>query len=203
MREAIDPAFFLHNYCLTCGMKSLTLLLLVFISYNAVAQPSDILLLKKNNRTIASFSAGNHISFTAVDGANVDADITTIQNDTLYLREYAVHQVFTTLGVYMPDTVNTYLVNYSYEDIASIPKTGRHFDIAASGNSLLGGGILLTVASGVVYLSDRSTFSPALLIAGASLGVIGYFMSKNNGHEWKIGKKYKLSYLSISSNKKQ
>jgi hypothetical protein len=183
-------------------MKSLTLLLLVLISYKAVAQSSDILLLKKKNVTIATYAGGNHIIFTSVNGTYVDADITTIQNDTLYLREYAVQQVFTTLGVYMPDTVSTYLIRYSYEDILSIPKTGRHFDIAASGNSLFAGGILLTVASGIVYVSDRSQFSPGLLIAGASLGVIGYFMSKHNTHEWKIGKKYKLSYLSISSNKK-
>jgi hypothetical protein len=183
-------------------MKSLTLILLVLISYKAVAQSSDILLLKKNNRTIATYSGGNHINFTSVNGTYVDAEITTIQNDTLYLREYAVHQVFTTLGVYMPDTANVYLTKYSYEDILSIPKTGRHFDITASGNSLFAGGILLTVASGIVYVSDRAQFSPGLLIAGASLGVIGFFLSKHNANEWKIGKKYKFSYLSISSNKK-
>jgi hypothetical protein len=184
-------------------MKSFTIILLVFISYTAIAQPSDMLLLKKKNITIATYSAGNHISFTAISGTYVEADIIAIQNDTLSLREYQVQQVFTTLGVYMPDTVNSYYIKYSYEDILSIPKTGRHFDIAASGNTLLGGGILLTVASGVVYLSDRSKFSPGLLIAGASLGVIGYFMSKHHGNEYKIGKKYRLQYLNVSPDKKQ
>jgi hypothetical protein len=184
-------------------MKPLALLLFFFTSYAAIAQSSDILLLKKKNITVATYSAGNHIAFTATNGNYVEADITSIQNDTLYLRQYAVHQVFTTLGVYMPDTVNSYYIKYSYEDILSIPKTGRHFDVAASGNSLFAGGILLTVASGIVYVADRSKFSPGLLIAGASLGVIGYFMSKHNSDEYKIGKKYKLSYLSVSSNKKQ
>ena len=184
-------------------MKRFVFILLAFISYKAVAQSSDILLLKKKNATIATYSAGNHISFTSVNGTFVDADITSIQNNTLYLRQYAVHQVFTTLGVYMPDTVNSYYIKYSYEDILSIPKTDRHFDIAASGNSLFAGGILLTVASGIVYVSDRSKFSPGLLIAGASLGIIGYFMSRHTTSEWKIGKKYKFSYLSASSNKKQ
>jgi hypothetical protein len=183
-------------------MKSFALLLSFFVSYTAIAQ-SDMLLLKKKNTTIATYTAGNHIAFTATNGNYVEADITAIQNDTLYLRQYAIHQVFTTLGVYMPDTVNSYYIKYSYEDILSIPKTGRHFDVAASGNSLFAGGILLTVASGIVYVADRSKFSPGLLIAGASLGVIGYFMSRHNSSEWKIGKKYRLSYLSVSSNKKQ
>jgi hypothetical protein len=184
-------------------MKQILLILLFFISYSALAQPSDILLLKKKMKTIATYTAGNHIVFTAINGTYVEADITQILNDTLWLRQYAVQKVPTTLGVYMSDTVNNYQLKYDYRDILSIPKTGRHFDIAASGNSLFTGGILLTVASGIVYLSDRSHFSSGLLIAGASLGAIGYFMSKLNNNQWKIGKKYKLEYLSISSNKKQ
>ncbi|MEI9935519.1 MAG: hypothetical protein WDM71_11875 [Ferruginibacter sp.] len=160
-------------------------------------------MIKKKDITIASYTSGNHISFISTDGANVDADIVKIHDDTLYLRESVVRQVPTTLGVYMLDTTNTYFLQYHYNEIKSIDKTGRHFDIAASGISLLSGGVLLTVASGVVYLADRSHFSSALLIAGATLGVVGYFMSKHNNDGMKIGKKYSLEYVDVSNTPKQ
>jgi len=176
-------------------MKVFIAVLFLFISCYASAQPSDFLLLKKKGETIATYTSGSHISFTATDGNSVDADIISIKNDTLFMRRYDVRQELTTLGVYMMDTVNSYRIQYCYKDILTMPKTGRHFDLGSSGTSLLTGGILLTVAGGVVYLADRSQFSSGLLIAGASLGVIGYIMTRLDPNEIKIGRKYTLAYL--------
>jgi hypothetical protein len=180
-------------------MRLFAFIAFILISCSAAAQSPDMLLLKKKGLIIATYSSGDHISFTMSNGAFVDGDIVRLQNDTIYVKEYSIKEVMTVLGTVVPDTVNAYQLQYSYKDIVSFPKNNRRFDITASGTSLLTGGILLTVASGVVYLSDRTKYSPGLLIAGVSLGFIGYIMNRLNHNEMKIGKKYTLYYLSPSS----
>ena len=66
----------------------------------------------------------------------------------------------------------------------------------------MGGGALLVVGSGVVYLADRNKFSTPLLIAAAGLGTLGYFMAKGGSNGMVIGKKYQLLYINMQ-NKKQ
>ena len=178
------------------------LVIMLFFSYSSFAQSTDFLLLQKNNRTIETYYTGNHITFTTVAGAYIDADITQIKNDTLYLQQFIIQQVPTNLGVYMLDTTGSYRFQYHYNQIKSINTPGRHFDFSASGASLLGGGVILAVASGVVYLVDRNSFSPALLIAGAGLATAGYFISKTGSKGMEIGKKYKLVYVDASDIKR-
>ena len=107
----------------------------------------------------------------------------------------------TQLGIYILDT-NFYYYQNSYHQIKAIGKSGRHFDWAGSGAVLMGGGILLTVASGVVYLADNKKFSPELLIAAVGLTGVGYLLSKQSGKGMVIGKKYSLLYVKASDNKK-
>jgi hypothetical protein len=178
------------------------LFIFLFFSYSAFAQSTDFLLLQKHDRTIATFYSGNHISLTTTSGAFIDADITQLKNDSIFLQQFVVEQMSTTLGVYILDTVNSYHYQYSYKDIKSIVTLERGFDISGSGASLLGGGAILVVASGIVYLADKNNFSPALLIAGAALGTAGYFMSKVGGKTKTIGRKYKLVYVNASSIKR-
>ena len=179
------------------------LFIFLFFSYSSVAQSTDFILLQKRNRTIATYYAGNHITFTTTTGASIDADITQIKNDTIYLQQYIVQQVPTTLGVYILDTMGSYRYQYLYNQIKSITTTNRNFDFSASGASLLGGGAILMIANGVVYLADRNSFSPVLLAAGAGLAAAGYLISKgSSGNGMVIGKKYKLVYVDASNIKR-
>ena len=182
-------------------MKQLLLLFSIFISSQTFAQPSDFILLKKNNRTVTSFFAGGIINFTSLSGAYIEANITAIKNDTLFLKEYIVRQMPTQLGVYILDT-SFYYAQYHYNEIKAIGKTGRHFDWAGSGAALMGGGALLTVASGVIFLVDNKKFSPELLGASVALMGVGYLLSKTSGKGMEIGKKYSLVYIKASENKK-
>jgi hypothetical protein len=178
------------------------LVIICLLSSSAVAQSTDFLLLQKRNRTIKSYYTGSHITFTTVTGAYIDADITQIRNDTLYLQQFIVQQIPTVLGVYMLDTTGSYRFQYHYNQIKSINEPGVHFDFSASGASLLGGGLILALASGVVYFADNKNFSPALMGAGVVLAGVGYLISKGSGKGILIGKKYKLLYIDASNNKK-
>ncbi len=181
-------------------MKQYTLIVFCLLfACSAIAQSSDFVVLRKKGKTIQSYYAGSQIEFVTVRGVYKNALITKIQNDSLFLQEFLVQQMVTQFGFYVLDTVGSFRYIYHYKDIKSIGKPQKGFNLQGSGAALLGGGILLTLASGVVYLANRDIFSPELMGAAAGLAVIGYFLSKSGSKGIVIGKKnYTLEYISLS-----
>lgn len=162
----------------------------------------DFILFKKHNTTIGSYHIDDNIAFTNPDGAYIEAKITDIKNDSLFLRQFIIQQVPTNLGVYVLDTVGSYRYAYRYDQIKAIGRTGPKFNLSGSAASLMGGGMLLAVASGVVYLADRDKFSPPLLFASLGAVGVGYLLAKVGGKGMVLGKKYKLVYIEVTNNKK-
>ena len=183
-------------------MSRILLILVLLVGYDSFGQSSDVILLKRNNKTVNRYFSGTDINMVTTTGVSINAYITHINNDTLFLKQFVVRQTPTMLGVFILDTLATYYYQYHYNQIRSINKTGRRFDLSASAGSLLGGGVLLTLAGGVVFLVDREKFSPALMGASVSLAAIGYVIAKTSASGMVIGKKYSLDYLKISDNKK-
>ncbi len=147
-----------------------------------------------------TFYSGSNISFTSTNGSFITARINQVKNDTLYLQEFIIRHLPTTFGTYIIDTPGSYHYKYHYNQVKAIgPQKNTNFNWQGSGSSLLGGGALLTLGSGVVFLVDRKKFSAPLLIAAASLGTLGYFMNKGENSGIKIGKKYKLVYMNMSA----
>ena len=183
-------------------MKFILPLLLLF-SVTCYSQSADFIALKKNNKTIKTYYAGTHIDLTTTSGAYISALINGIKNDSLYLQEFIINYLPTTFGTYIIDTAGSYHYKFHYNQIKAIGKADKKgFNVKGSGAALFGGGIVLTVASGVVYLADRNKFSAPLLIASAGLATVGYFMSKGGGNAILIGKKYKLVYMDMSNTKR-
>lgn len=181
-------------------MKTILTIFFLFTAAATFAQASDFILFKKNDRTVKTYFAGSQIIFTSNTGANIEANILAIRNDSLFLQQYITRPVTTSMGFYILDTT-FYYYQYHYKQIAAIGKTGRHFDWAGSGGVLMGGGLLLTVASGVVYLADNKKFSPELLGASVALFGVGYLLSKISGKGMVIGKKYSLEYVKAAKGK--
>jgi hypothetical protein len=182
-------------------MKIILPLLLLF-SISAYAQSADFIILKKGNRTVKTFYAGANIDITTTSGAYISAYINGIKNDSLFLQEFIIQYLPTTVGTYIVDTAGSYHYKFHYNQIKAIGKAPKKgFNTKGSGASLFGGGVLLTLASGVVYLVDRKKFSAPLMIASAALGTAGYFMAKGGSDGMLIGKKYKLLYMDMGNNK--
>lgn len=184
-------------------MSRILIILFLLIGYESFGQSSDVILLKKRKKTLIRYYAGSDITMITTYGVSLNAYITHINDDTLFLKQFVVRQTPTMIGVFVLDTLTTYNYQYHYNQIKSIVKPSRGFDLSASAGSLLGGGAILTIAGGVVYLVDREKFSPALMGASVSLTAIGYVLSKANSNNITIGKKYSLEYLKIADNKKQ
>jgi len=175
------------------------LLSLILIVFHANGQPSDFIVLKKHNKTLKSFYAGTDIEFVTYSGAYRNARIEKITNDSLFLREFLVQRIPTQLGFLITDTVGSFRYAYPYTQIARMGKKQKGFSLNASGASLIGGGIVLTVASGVVYLVDRAKFSPQLLLGGIGLGALGYLFTRIGAKGIVIGKHgYRIEYVNLT-----
>lgn len=172
---------------------------LLFTALTSFSQTADFIVVKKKGKTIKTFFAGQDIEFVTTSGTYLAANINGIKNDTLYLQEFLIQRLLTTFGTYILDTLGSYHYKFHYNQIAALgAKQKRGFNFQGSGASLFGGGAILTVASGIVFLADRKKFSAPLLIASAGLGTIGYFLMKTGGKPMTIGKKYKLQYMNMS-----
>lgn len=184
-------------------MRYRVFILLLFVASAVHAQPSDFIILKKKDKTIRSYYAGTQIEFVTSSGAYRNALINRIVHDTIYLQEFLVRRIPTQLGFYITDTAGSYRFAYHYNQIAAFGKKQKGFNLSGSGASLLGGGILLTLANAVVYLVDRDKFSPALLGASVGLGAIGYVLLKAGNKGIVIGKRnYRLEYIKVTDENK-
>jgi hypothetical protein len=98
------------------------LLSLFLFSTAAYSQQADFIVLKKNQKTVKNFYSGTHIEFVATNGAYRNALITGIKNDSLYLQEFIVYRMPTTLGTYILDTTGSFSYAYHYNQIKSFGK---------------------------------------------------------------------------------
>lgn len=184
---------------LFCSMKFI-LPICLFISTAAMCQSADFIILKKHNKTVETFYAGSNIAFTSASGAFINARINAIKNDTLFLQEFVIRYLPTTFGTYIIDTAGSYHYKYHYNQVEAIGREAKKgFNTRGSGAALLGGGTVIALASGVVYLADRKKFSAPLLIASSALAIAGYFMAKGKSSGMIIGKKYKLVYMNMQN----
>jgi hypothetical protein len=173
----------------------------VLFASNCAAQ-NDLLLLKKNNRTVKSFFPGSEIDFSTISRYYEQAQITGIQKDSVFLVQYDVRQVYSpTLGVFVLDTVATYPFAVNYKEIIALGKNTKKFNWSASGATLFGGGILLTTAGLISWIfakpNTRYYASPQLVIGAAALTGIGDLLLKTGNKPMKLGKKYTLHYLKL------
>ncbi|MEO6819729.1 MAG: hypothetical protein ABI266_09235 [Ginsengibacter sp.] len=161
---------------------------------------SDLLILKKNGRTMQTFFPGSNLHFsTAI--RQYDAYITSINKDSIFLVQYDIRYVPSNMGFNIVDTVARYNFPIYYKDIIAFNKYKGSF-IKGSGAGLFGGGILLTTAGLITWIfakpNTRYYARPELVGAAAALTGIGYLMMISGGKEYKLGKKYTLSYINVN-----
>lgn len=172
----------------------------LFYTYSSFAQ-SDLLILKKNNKTIKSFFPGSEIDFST-EAQYYYGVITDIKRDSVFLVQYDIRHFYSAnLGVFVLDTISAYHFVVAYKDIVSLGNNTRSFNWKASGAALFGGGVLLTTAGLVTWIfskpNTRYYARPQLVIGAAVLSVIGYLLLKSGNNSRKLGKKYTLRYIKL------
>lgn len=181
-------------------MRSLFILSVILSFAISCSAQSDLLILKKNYHTVETFFPGSEMAFSTTNRF-YKAYVSSIQNDSVFLVQYDVRQIPTTLGVYILDTVATYRFAVNYHDIKSFGKNRTGFDLNSSGAALLGGGILLTTAGLVTWIVTKPSnvyhASPQFVIGAALLAGVGYLLMKTGNKNMKLGKKYSLDYIKV------
>jgi hypothetical protein len=162
---------------------------------------SDLLVLKKNNKTVRSFYPGMNISFTT-NLRYYEAQIASIRNDSLYLVQYDIKRVPLMSGGVILDTIGTFRFGVNYKDILSFENDRKGFDWGASGAGLFGGGVVLTTAGLITWIfakpDTRYYARPEVVIAGAALATTGYLLMRTGSRKTVIGKKYTLHYINLN-----
>ncbi len=177
-----------------------SLIIILLASVTCEAQ-SDILILKKNLRTIKTFFPGSEISMSTTDGYYYGR-VTSINRDSVFIIQYDIRQIPSSFGIYFLDTVATYRYGTNYRQIIAFDKQyNKKFNWAGSGGALFGGGILLTtVGLGTWVFAKPNTryyASPYLIGGAAILAGIGYLLVKSQGKGLALGKKYSLEYIHV------
>ncbi|MEO9021174.1 MAG: hypothetical protein ABI290_03500 [Ginsengibacter sp.] len=182
-------------------MRILIILLFTFLSGFSCMAQSDLLVLKKNGKTIQSFYPGTEMHFST-DLRYYEAQITSIRNDSVYLVQYAIRRIPLTSGGVIIDTAGTFHFGINYKDIVSLENERKGFDWAGSGAGLFGGGVVLTTAGLISWIlakpNTRYYARPEFVIAGAAFAAAGYFLMKTGNKRKVIGKKYTLNYISLN-----
>lgn len=182
-------------------MRLLFIISLIVLNTTNCSAQNDLLLLKKNNRTVKSFFPGTEIDFST-DTRYYEAQITSIKKDSVFLVQYDVRHIYSPmLGVFVLDTVAAYHFGVNYKEITALGKDTKKFNWSGSGATLFGGGVLLTTVGLITWIfakpNTRYYASPQLVIGAAALAGIGYLLLKVGNKPMKLGKKYTLHYLKL------
>ena len=193
-------------------MRSLFLLiLLIYFSTMAFAQPSDFIVLKKkNNRTLKTYFPGSFISASTYTGFTLNGIIKQIKNDSIFIEQQEVRQFASQFGVPVLDTI-VYSVRLHYEEI-------RVFDystVKLGGSSKRNGGLIQSIliigGTGFIMLelvntlyrgeslSDDNKLTALVVAAGvAATGLLWKYLQNRSN---KPGK-YKVVYVHMSTKKR-
>jgi hypothetical protein len=180
----------------------LLLLLLLLVPGILHAQPSDILLLQKKQRTIRQFFAGSQIDFYTTEHMGVSAVVDYIKRDSLFLLQYDIKMMPNIFGTFAPDTLAVYKIQFSLKNIYSFPAKPKRFAFLTNGTLLMIGGSAYLAVNIINTLREHDPpFGKDNLpniIGGVAAFAAGFLLHNAQTTEYKLGKKYQLKYLQVS-----
>lgn len=191
-------------------MKSiLSFIVLLSFTISGFAQQSDFIVLKKrNNRTIKTYSAGSHLTARTHNGFDVNGFIIAIRNDSVYVRQMETRLGGTEFGAVI-DTI-TYIVGMDYRELSRFYYTrdnvlGRKkgFAVVTLPRLMMIGGtgfVLLEVINSLYRKESLNEHNKLpVLAAAAGVAVAGYFLQKMNNQKDKAGNRFQVMYVKAGS----
>lgn len=180
-------------------MMRITVILAVFLFPLLASAQGEMLLLKKKGRVHTTYFKGSPIIFDAGMGWQ-EGYIADLRNDSVFLVQYRIRQVLTTLGTFRPDTIGTYYFSTAVEDIQKLGAKQTGFNWQAAGGTLFGGGALLTTAGLLTWVlstkDSRYYVRPEFVITSAALAATGFILMQAGGDKkYVIGNKYSLQFI--------
>ncbi|MBL7700183.1 MAG: hypothetical protein JNK79_18595 [Chitinophagaceae bacterium] len=177
------------------------LLLWILAPLVASSQLSDFISVqKKNGRIVKNFGVGSPITFLTSSGSVQEGIITQIRNDSVFLRNINVRQMYTSYGGVLLDTVS-FLTAWHYSEIARVRifrYRGHAYNRAADLLMIGGGGyFILNVVNGLYRgenLGDKDyivTLGSSALAFGA-----GWLLRKHSPNNF-TRKNHRIKYINM------
>ncbi len=190
--------------------RLLSILILLFITNSGFAQASDFISVrKKNNRTVKTYFPGIVITFQTTFFRMVEGEIVQIKNDSVFVKEWDIRIVPTSLGVTVVDTAGSHVTGVHYKEIKVVywDKRKKVHELLTDGTLLMVGGAGyagLNIVNGGIF-GESVTGSENLKKLGIALGVAGtgFLLKKFTGKEAKFERKYRVHYIKMNEKKKQ
>jgi hypothetical protein len=190
--------------------RLLSLLVFLFIANAALSQASDFISIrKKNNRTVKSFFPGLSIKFQTTYFRMIEGQILKINNDSVFVKEWDIRTVPTSLGVTVVDTAGSFVTGVHYKEIKVVywDKRKKVHELLTDGTILMIGGTgyaALNIINGGV-LGEPVGSSENLKKLGIAAGVVGtgFLLKKLTGKDAKFERRYRIHYIEMSEKKKQ
>lgn len=184
--------------------RVITTIFAILVTHISYAQ-QDFLLVKKRNKTVASYYTGNPITFRTTSGQWVDAYINKIINDTLYIKEFELVRYVNAWGMPAVDTMWRNRRKITTKDMAAFPrksqsvnyiKDGTLFQVASGGYILLN--VINTLSDGDAIFENNNGMRLGI---AAVVFAIGTLMHSSRSPVIEIGKKYRLQYIKMAGDK--
>lgn len=182
-------------------MKIILLICFAMLSLSASAQAEDFIVLKKKTKNIQTFFSGKKIQFQYHDGRKVFGLIKKIKNDSLIIEQWNIYAIPTPLGISIADTVKFKDEGFAVNKIVSIPNPKSKSAYALPGALLMigaGGYSALHVINNLTQ-SGGKIEGDNLLSAAGFFGLGALLTWAKPKSVLKLGKKYNLHYINIST----
>jgi hypothetical protein len=191
-------------------IRLLTLLIFLFITGSGFSQASDFISIrKKNNRTVKTYFPGVMIRFQTTYFRMVEGRILKINNDSVFVKEWDIRVVPTSLGVTMVDTAGSFVTAVHYKEIKVVywDRRKKIHELLTDGTILMIGGAGYTGLNiiNAIVLKEPITDAKNLRNLGIALGAsgTGFLLNKLTGKDARFERKYRVHYIRMNEKKKQ
>ena len=174
------------------------ILLSVIAPVIAMAQGSDLVLLKKkNNKTVKSFLSETPIHLITVNGENIKGKIKKIDKDSIFINTYDERAGYTMWGTRVWDTLSIGLIKIHYNEVREIVKPRAGMSIIRNGYIFLAGGLSYALLHLVNAAYLKQPVDGVVMAKAGGLIIGGWILKKTNKSTVKIGRRYHLQYVPL------
>jgi hypothetical protein len=163
-------------------MQKLLILLICLIPFFSQAQ-NDVLVLQRRGMHERAYTVGDPLVFKTVYGQWFNGTIEDLRHDTVYIAGQA----------------------FNYNEIAVIQRMGTKINFATLGATMMiaGGGFVAISAINGALRQDHPNqwFTTGGYIIGGVLVVGGFLLAELSSKYYRLGGKFKLTYLQITPDK--
>jgi hypothetical protein len=179
-------------------MKLFCIFLFINLCLSSAFAQRGFLLIKKNNKTIETYTTGAFISMQHKYGYTINGLLAHVDKDSFSILNFMFQKKFSPMGFVFLDTIYNGYTYFSVKDIKRIPKRKNKSILKTlQGASYLAssGYAAISIINGIRFGDELSTIGKNLAIKSGGFFAFGYFLGVIHKDYFNIGKRFKISLM--------